>query len=124
MISKIGQIMLYVDDQDAARTFWTDKLGFEVVSEQDSEGMRWIEVAPQGAATSIVLHNKAVVAAMSPELNLDTPSLMFFSDDLDGLYARLTEQGVTVGELITLPSGRVFNFSDDEEHYFAVMESK
>ncbi|WP_020618166.1 VOC family protein [Paenibacillus daejeonensis] len=124
MISKIGQIMLYVDDQDTARAFWTEKLGFEVVSEEDSEGMRWIEVAPKGAATSIVLHNKAVVAAMSPELNLDTPSLMFFSNDLDGLYQRLTEQGVTVGDLVTLPSGRVFNFADDEAHYFAVMESK
>ncbi|MEW8987289.1 MAG: VOC family protein, partial [Bacillus sp. (in: firmicutes)] len=30
MINKIGQIMLYVNDQDAAVKFWTEKLGFVV----------------------------------------------------------------------------------------------
>ncbi len=61
MISKLGQVMLYVNNQDEARAFWTEKLGFTVLAEEDNgQGMRWIEVAPSRAATSIVLQNKKI----------------------------------------------------------------
>ena len=92
MISKVGQIMLYVNNQDEAVTFWTEKLGFRVVAEENNgQGMRWIEIAPaNGAETSIVLHNKEFVAKMEPELNLGTPSLLFFAEDLDQLHRDLT----------------------------------
>ncbi len=80
MISKVGQIMLYVNNQDESLDFWTGKVGFNVISEENNgQGMRWIEIAPEkGEETSIILHNKEFVAKMSPELNLGTPSLMFF----------------------------------------------
>lgn len=123
MFSKVGQIMLYVNDQDKALQFWTEKAGFHVVSEVNGEGMRWIEIAPEeGAETTIILHDKEFIAKMSPELNLGTPSLMFFTKDLDGLYADLASKQVKLGELATIPGGRVFNFADDENNYFAVME--
>ncbi|MEF2967163.1 VOC family protein [Paenibacillus sp. M1] len=126
MINQIGQIMLYVDDQDQAVRFWTDKVGFVVISEEDNgQGMRWIEIAPnKGAQTSFVLHNKQLIARMQPELNLNTPSLMFYDDDLDGLYQAFQEKGITVGDLVNMPQGRVFNFADDENNYFAVIEKK
>jgi lactoylglutathione lyase len=124
MISKVGQIMLYVNNQDEAVNFWTEKVGFSVISEEGSgQGMRWIEIAPtKDAGTSIILHNKELVAKMSPELNLGTPSLMFFSDNLDQLHSDLSNKNITVGEIVNMPSGRVFNFADSEENYFAVME--
>ncbi|WP_100486378.1 VOC family protein [Sporolactobacillus pectinivorans] len=124
MISKVGQIMLYVNNQDEAKDFWTEKLGFEVISEENNGQMRSIEVAPKGAATSIVLHSKEFIAKMNPEMNLGTPSIMFFTENLDQLYRDLTNKNVTVGEIVELPSGRVFNFADDEENYFAVMEKR
>lgn len=126
MINKVGQIMLYVNNQDTAKEFWTNKVGFSVISEEDNgQGMRWIEVAPtKEAETSIILHNKELIAKMSPELNLGTPSLMFFSKNFEDLYSHLSNNQVTVGEIMTMPSGRVFNFADDEENYFAVMEKK
>ena len=116
MIHKVGQIMLYVNNQDEAVNFWTEKVGFHVVAEEDNkQGMRWIEIAPtNGAETSIILHNKEVISKMSPELNLGTPS-MFFSENLDQLYTDLTNKNVTVGEMVTMPSGKVFNFADSEE---------
>lgn len=79
MINKVGQIMLYVNNQDETLKFWTEKVGFTVVSQQDNgQGMKWIEIAPtKEAETSIVLHNKELIAKMQPELNLGTPSLMF-----------------------------------------------
>lgn len=49
MIHKVGQIMLYVNNQDEAVHFWTETVGFTVKAEEDNgQGMRWIEVAPTG----------------------------------------------------------------------------
>ncbi|MGF2616156.1 VOC family protein [Rossellomorea vietnamensis] len=126
MIKKLGQVMLYVKNQDESIQFWTEKAGFIILSEENNgHGMRWIEIAPhEDSETSLILHNKDIIAKMSPELNLCTPSLMFFTDDLEKLYFKLSTNGVTVGEIVNMPSGRVFNFADDEENYFAVMERK
>lgn len=124
MINKVGQIMLYVNNQEEAVNFWTEKVGFSVISKEDiGQGMKWIEIAPtKEAETSIILHNKELIAKMQPELNLGTPSLMFFSSNFDNLYSNLLNKNVTVGEIVTIPSGRVFNFADSENNYFAVME--
>lgn len=69
MIHKIGQVMLYVSNQDESVTFWTEKVGFVVISEEDNgQGMKWIEIAPtKEAETSIVLHNKDLISKMQPE---------------------------------------------------------
>ena len=126
MISNVGQIMLYVNNQDEAKEFWTEKVGFSVISEEDNgQGMRWIEIAPtKEAETSIILHNKEFIAKMSPELHLGAPSLMFFSSEFDNLHSNLSNKNVTVGEIVNMPSGRVFNFADNEGNYFAVLEKK
>jgi lactoylglutathione lyase len=124
VINKLGQVMLYVKNQDEAVNFWTEKVGFSVISEEDNgQGFRWIEIAPtKEVETSIILHNKDFIAKMEPELNLGTPSLLFFTDNLDKLHNDLSNKNVTVGEIVTMPSGRVFNFADSEENYFAVLE--
>ncbi|MBT2679287.1 VOC family protein [Bacillus sp. ISL-35] len=124
MLSKVGQIMLYVNNQDEAVKFWTEKLGFSVIAEENNnQGFRWIEIAPtQGAETSIVLHNKDFVSKMSPGVNLGTPSLMFYTENLEQLHSDLLDKKITVGEIVNMPSGRVFNFADHEENYFAVTE--
>ncbi|MFI8710177.1 VOC family protein [Bacillus sp. NPDC077411] len=124
MINKVGQVMLYVNNQDEAVNFWTEKVGFSVISEEDNgQGMRWIEIAPTNdAETSIILHDKELISKMEPKLNLGTPSLMFFSKNLDKLHNDLSNKNVTVGEIVNMPSGRVFNFADSEGNYFAVME--
>ncbi|MGM0780162.1 MAG: VOC family protein [Bacillota bacterium] len=126
MIKQVGQIMLYVNNQDEAVDFWTEKAGFQVLAEEDNgQGMRWIEVSPsKESETSIILHSKEWVAKMSPGLNLGTPSLMFFTEDLESLHSDFSNKGITVGEIVEMPSGRVFNFADGEENYFAVMERK
>ncbi|MNJ73663.1 hypothetical protein D3C77_704860 [compost metagenome] len=61
---------------------------------------------------------------MSPDVNLGTPSLMFFADQVEHLYQEFSNKGITVGELVDLPMGKVFNFADDEGNYFAVLERK
>ena len=123
VIQRIGQIMLYVNDQDTAVKFWTEKVGFKVIAEHAEEGMRWIEIAPtKNAETSFVLHNKELIAKMQPELNLATPSLMFYANNLEQMYEDYKVKGITVGDLVEMPMGKVFNFADDENNYFAVVE--
>ena len=36
LFSRLGQIMLYVNNQDDAVEFWTEKLGFTVIAEESS----------------------------------------------------------------------------------------
>lgn len=126
MINILGQVMVYVYNQDEAVKFWTEKVGFTVISEEDNgEGMRWIEIAPQkDSQTTIVLHNKEVIEKMNSGINLGTPSLLFFTEDIEKLYNKLTDNNVTVGEIINMPTGKTFNFADSEENYFAVIERK
>ena len=69
---------------------------------------------------------RKLIQKHSPEVAGNTPSLMFASDDIIGLYKKMQEAGVTVGEMVQLPTGLVFNFADNDDNYFAVMgqESK
>ena len=122
MISQLGQVMLYVEDQEQSKKFWTEKLGFTVVSDIDN-GMRIITIAPNDPKqTSIVIHDKKKISELSPELNLTTPSLMFYAQNLEELYKEFQAKEIKVGEFMKMPFGKVFNFADDEENYFAVME--
>ncbi|WP_080145406.1 VOC family protein [Marinilactibacillus piezotolerans] len=131
MISKLAQVMLYVEDQAAAVTFWTEVMGFEIISKNKNdpsseEEMKWIEIAPESdSATTLVLFDKKAIAEQSPELNLSTPSLMFFTEDLESLHNKLKQEpDIFVGEIVEYAdyNERLFNFSDREENYFAVLE--
>lgn len=124
MINKIGQIMLYVENQAAARDFWVEKLGFVVVSEEVVNGeIQWIEIAStKEAETTFVLQNKQKVAEMNPDMNLGTPSILLFGENIVELYETYKKKEITVGELVDLPMGRVFNFADNEGNYFAICE--
>lgn len=124
MISRIGQVMVYVRDQNAAVTFWTEKMGFTVLGDKENEGMRWIEIAPsEDVGTSIVLHDKNLLEQMDTGLNLEAPSLLFYANDFEQFRNELAEKGVTVGDIVEMPTGRTFNFADAEGNYFAVLES-
>ncbi|HAK1089663.1 TPA: VOC family protein [Listeria monocytogenes] len=124
MVEKIGQVMLYVENQAAVRVFWVEKLDFVVVSEEVVNGeIQWIEIAPtKGVETTFVLQNKKKVAEMNPEMNLGTPSILLFGNNVAELYEEYKDKGITVGDLVDLPMGRVFNFSDNEGNYFAICE--
>ncbi|EMV0459570.1 VOC family protein [Listeria monocytogenes] len=124
MIEKIGQVMLYVENQATVRDFWVEKLDFVVVSEEVVNGeIQWIEIAPtKGVETTFVLQNKKKVAEMNPEMNLGTPSILLFGNNVAELYEEYKNKGITVGDLVDLPMGRVFNFSDNEGNYFAICE--
>ncbi|HEC2146416.1 TPA: VOC family protein [Staphylococcus delphini] len=123
MIQRLQEVMLYVQDQEKAKQFWISNFDFQVASDETFQGMRVITLKPTDAAqTAIVLQDKAKVEAMGMGVNTGTPSLMFGTTDIDTLYDDLKSKGIQVGEKMTLPTGTVFNFADDENNYFAVRQ--
>ncbi|HEC2226102.1 TPA: VOC family protein [Staphylococcus delphini] len=123
MIQRLQEVMLYVQDQEKAKQFWISHFDFQVASDETFQGMRVITLKPTDAAqTAIVLQDKAKVEAMGMGVNTGTPSLMFGTTDIDALYDDLKSKGIQVGEKMTLPTGTVFNFADDENNYFAVRQ--
>ncbi|ALS01301.1 glyoxalase [Enterococcus silesiacus] len=114
------KIMLYVTNVEESSKFW-QKIGF-VEKERDAvDGTLVVEIAPsESAETMIVLYDLAFIQQHSPEVAGNTPSLMFFADDVIALYKKMKDAGVRVGELVQLPTGLVFNFADNDENYFAV----
>jgi catechol 2,3-dioxygenase-like lactoylglutathione lyase family enzyme len=55
-IEDVIVVSVPVSDQDRARAFYVETLGFELIREDDSiPGFRWIQVAPPGGTTSLTL---------------------------------------------------------------------
>jgi catechol 2,3-dioxygenase-like lactoylglutathione lyase family enzyme len=49
MIQRLSHATLYVIDQDAAKDFYVNKLGFELrMDESMGNGFRWLTVSPKG----------------------------------------------------------------------------
>lgn len=123
MIQRLDEVMIYVYNHDKAITFWTKNLDFKVVEDTEELQMRVVKLAPNDdAQTAIVLQDKAKVDEMDMGVSTDTPSLIFATTQFDELFNRLKDSQVTVGDIMTLPMGRVFNFADEENNYFAVKE--
>lgn len=57
MIEQVGTVSIFVADQDRAKDFYTNVLGFEPRQDAPmSPTTRWVSVAPRGAITEIVLY--------------------------------------------------------------------
>lgn len=124
MIHEFGSVMLYVENPRAIADFWVRDIGFVEGASQVHDGrILSVEVARAvNSEVSIVLFDRAVVAEMSPELNLGTPSILFSTQDAAVMRARLESSGVTVGDLVDHGGMVSFNFADPEGNYFAVRE--
>lgn len=124
MIKSLKQVMLYVEKFDVAVEFFTEDLGFVILDEMELvEGFKSVTIAPSiDNETEIVLFDKKFIKKYSPEVSLETPSLMFNTTDIEKFYTELKAKEITVSELVDMQKFRVFNFSDREGNYFAVSE--
>lgn len=124
MIHKIGKITLYVNNQEEAKAFWTEKVGFVVKFEQQmGPDMKWLEVGPsENEFTTFVLYNKAAMQAQNPETNVGHPSVFLSTTDIDSTYQSFQEHGIEVGELMKMPYGSMFNFKDQDGNQYMVRE--
>ena len=96
MINAISKVTLYVNNQEEAKAFWTERVGFEVRSEEQmGPDMKWIEVGPaQGDTTVFVLYDKKMMEAQNPKVNVGHPSVMMSTDNIEEAYKELLEKGV------------------------------
>src|SRR5436305_15185507 len=46
MMKKLSHVNVFVEDQDRAKEFYTEKLGFEVRTDATMDGFRWLTVSP------------------------------------------------------------------------------
>ncbi len=88
---RVNFVNIPVSDQDRALAFYTEKLGFEVVTDQAyGPNQRWIQLVPPGAETGIVL--------FTPPGQEDRiggfQNMAFICDDVVGTCQRLAERGV------------------------------
>jgi len=126
MIDKIGTVCIFVSDQERAKQFYTDVLGFEL--RQDAplypgSEARWISVAPSGAQTEAVLylpdenweHYRQVVGK--------SQAVTFTVSDLDSTYADLKAKDVKfVQEPSKEPWGTYAQIEDSEGNTILLME--
>jgi predicted enzyme related to lactoylglutathione lyase len=88
-VSNIGVVMFTVADQDDAISFYTQKLGWELRSDDpfgENDEMRWVEVAPPGSTARL---------ALNPPMN-DEPgggAIGAETDDVAAEHARLQAVG-------------------------------
>ncbi|HLL99194.1 MAG TPA: VOC family protein [Rubrobacteraceae bacterium] len=109
MIKDVPLTGIFVNDQDAALDFYTNKLGLELIQDEPygESGARWITVSPAKSKIRIVLkkaqkdYEKAMVG------NSDgAPVLTLGTDDVRAAHERLRERGVRfLGEPYRYPWG-------------------
>jgi catechol 2,3-dioxygenase-like lactoylglutathione lyase family enzyme len=120
-IKEVGTVIVPVTDQDAALDFYVDKLGFEKRTDLAyGEGERWIEVAPQGAATTIAI----VPPREGDSAGIET-RVGFTTEDVEADYADLRARGVETDESILRPGDPVppmFFFSDPDGNRFLIVQ--
>jgi catechol 2,3-dioxygenase-like lactoylglutathione lyase family enzyme len=118
-ITDVRTIAITVADQDDAVGFYVDTLGFEKRFDAPiSPTMRWIEVAPPGAGTSIALN----AGERANEAGSDT-GIRFTVPDAEAEHAEMRDRGVAVGDLIRLDGvPPMYTFDDPDGNRFYIVE--
>ena len=119
-ITHIQLLSLPVSDQDRARDFYVDVLGFDLVRDNPmGPDARWVQVAPKGAKTSITL------VTWFPTMPAGSvKGTVLETDDLDGDVAHLTAKGVVIeGGIKEQPWGRFVTFDDPDGNGIVLQET-
>ncbi|WHY69374.1 VOC family protein [Neobacillus sp. SuZ13] len=125
MINKIGKITVYVQDQEEAKDFWINKVGFVLKVEQPmGPDAFWIEVGPsENEFTTLVLYSKSAMEQHQSS-KVAHPSILFSTSDIEATYEKMKQNGVVVEEMLRLPFGNMFNFKDQDGNDYLIREDK
>lgn len=109
-IRHVQVVSVPVSDQDRAKEFYVDVLGFTLLADrQFAPDMRWVMVAPPGGQTSLTL-----VTWFPSMLPGSLQGTVLESDDLERDIEALTGKGVEVSEPQDAPWGRFVTFADPD----------
>ncbi len=88
MFKRIKFTTVYVQDQDRALAFYTEKLGLKVFTDQPMGESRWIELQIPGAETLLVLWKQ------KNHTPGDMPAVVFVASNVQKTYEELKGRGV------------------------------
>lgn len=123
MITELHTVALYVADQDRARQFYVDALGFDLRADQPGLGGigRWIEVAPKGSQTAFLL---ADAAGWNRQERIGkSADVTLRCDDTRALHSELVSKGLPVTEPETQRFGTFVDITDPDGHRLRVVDS-
>ena len=118
MIKQIKFVSIPVADQNRALDFYTEKLGFTIITDQPfDDKQRWIELRVPKAETRVVLFT-----AEGEEKRIGTfMNVSYACDDIDKTYAEMKARGVEFnGPPEKEPWGAYAIFKDSEGNSFVV----
>ena len=120
-VSNIGVAMFSVADQDAARAFYTEKLGWEVRGDDryGEEGdMRWLEVAPPGSTARLALNPPMGGEPGGNAIGVETPDVRAEHERLSAI------DGVTIDTPPMEMGGAplMFSVTDPDGNYIWIVE--
>jgi predicted enzyme related to lactoylglutathione lyase len=121
MITHIKFVSIPTRDQDAALAFYTEKLGFRVITDQPfGEGQRWIELRIGSSDTRFVLftqpgHEDRIGSRFNGALACD---------DVEATYRQLSARGVQfVSPPAKQPWGTFAIIQDPDGNQFVLSSS-
>ena len=135
MIQKLSHASIYVLDQDAAKTFYTEKLGFEVKMDVTLGNFRWLTVAPKGQQDlEIILMPVGAMPNTEPEIRESMirllaagkmPGGVFYTADCRATYEELKAKGVEfVQPPVDRPYGVEAVLKDPFGNWFSMTQPK
>ena len=116
-ILSLSIVSIPVSDQQRAKEFYTDVLGFSVRTDAPmSDTARWIELGPEGAETSITL--VTWFEWLKPG---SVGGNVLRCDDIEGVHASIKAKGTEISDVDNQPWGRFANFKDPDGNGWILM---
>ena len=120
---RVGYVVLYVNDVEACRDFWTSKMGMNL---QETTKLPSHTIYRVGFATQPFSFELVPLDLMkeNPDgLDLASPSICFYVDDADAERLKMLTNGITATEIADHNGKKNFAFPDNENRWFAVLEN-
>ncbi|MDE2386834.1 MAG: VOC family protein [Actinomycetales bacterium] len=118
---RVGYVVLYVNDADACKAFWTEKVGMVEKGRKQAGEFAIVQIGFADQSFSLELVPLALMADNPHGLDLATPSMAFHVDDLAATREKLIAAGVQATEIGDQGGIDAFAFSDNEGRWFAVL---
>ena len=121
---QVGYVVLYVKEPDACLDFWVNKVGMELRESTEVFDISINKIGFSGQQFSFELVPLKLMENNPDKLDLATPSICFYVDDVNAENSRLKAAGIAVTDITNRGGKDSFAFSDNESRWFAVMEPK
>lgn len=125
MEMKLEVVPIPVRDVDAAKTFYTEQVGFGLDHDvRPSEGMRVVQMTPPGSACSVVLGEGLPLGEPG-----SVKGVQLVVQDIDAVRGELAGRGVDVSDVQQMgpegaPGSRFCFFTDLDGNVWAIQEYK